>query len=93
MGCFAFVIMFFLMIVGTIAWLEGGLWIPAICWVLAGLAGTFSVMLASYPAAVDDAGESSFDDGAGPDLAGLDNAEGGRLAEAEEEGESERRAL
>ena len=59
MGCFAFVIMFFLMIVGTVAWLEGGLWIPAICWLLAALAGGLSVMFASYPVTVDDADESS----------------------------------
>ena len=59
MGCFAFIVMIALMIVGTIAWLEGGLWIPAICWALASVAGAFSVMLVSYRVTVDDADESS----------------------------------
>ena len=59
MGCFALVIMFFLVIVGTIAWQEGGLWIPVICWLLAGVAGVLCAMFASYTVTVDDAGESS----------------------------------
>jgi len=49
MGCFAFIVMFILMIVGTIQWNEGGLWIPAICWTLAAIAGAFSAALFSYP--------------------------------------------
>ena len=61
MGCFAFIVMFVLMIVGTIEWLEGGLWIPAICWMLAAMAGAFSTALFSYHGKPDEADDPSLD--------------------------------
>ena len=57
MGCFAFIVMLFLMVVGTIAWLEGSLWIPALCWTLAAMAGGFCAMLFSFPSRLDEVDE------------------------------------